>query len=59
VWHANRQPDRRRDRLAGEVLGIKRAVIATSGGTLQMPSAGRRAHRPDSPGRTLAQVGGP
>ena len=35
---------------------IERAVIATSGRTLQMPSAGRRIDRPASSARTLAQV---
>ncbi len=35
---------------------IERAVIATAGRTLQMPSADRRVHRPTSSVRTLAQV---
>ncbi len=35
---------------------IERAVIATTGRTLQMPSAGGRVHRPASSARTLAQV---
>jgi formate hydrogenlyase transcriptional activator len=35
---------------------IERAVIATTGRTLQMPSADRRVHRPTSSVRTLAQV---
>src|SRR5262245_6942908 len=35
---------------------IERAVIATTGRTLQMPNASRRVHRPDSSARTLAQV---
>jgi formate hydrogenlyase transcriptional activator len=35
---------------------IERAVIATTGGTLQMPSADRREHRSVSSARTLAQV---
>ena len=35
---------------------IERAVIATTGRTLQMPSAGRRVDRPASSARTLAQV---
>ena len=35
---------------------IERAVIATTGRTLQMPSAGCRVHRPASSARTLAQV---
>ena len=35
---------------------IERAVIATTGRTLQMPSAGRRVDRPALAARTLAQV---
>jgi formate hydrogenlyase transcriptional activator len=35
---------------------IERAVIATTGRTLQMPSAARRVHRAASSARTLAQV---
>jgi formate hydrogenlyase transcriptional activator len=35
---------------------IERAVIATTGRTLQMPSADCRAHRPAASARTLAQV---
>ena len=35
---------------------IERAVIATTGRTLQMPSADRRIHQPTSSVRTLAQV---
>ncbi len=35
---------------------IERAVVATSGGTLQMPSVDRRQHPPASTARTLAQV---
>jgi formate hydrogenlyase transcriptional activator len=35
---------------------IERAVIATTGRTLQMPRADRREHRPASSARTLAQV---
>jgi formate hydrogenlyase transcriptional activator len=35
---------------------IERAVIATSGRTLRMPSAGCRVQRPASSARTLAQV---
>ena len=35
---------------------IERAVIATDGRTLQMPSAGGRVRRPASSARTLAQV---
>jgi formate hydrogenlyase transcriptional activator len=35
---------------------IERAVIATAGRTLQMPSVGRRVDRPVSSVRTLAQV---
>ena len=35
---------------------IERAVIATTGRTLQMPIAGRRVHRAVSSARTLAQV---
>jgi len=35
---------------------IERAVIATAGRTLQMPSAGRQVDRPASSARTLAQV---
>ena len=35
---------------------IERAVIATAGRTLQMPSVGRRVDRSVSSGRTLAQV---
>jgi transcriptional regulator with GAF, ATPase, and Fis domain len=35
---------------------IERAVIATTGRTLQMPNADRRVHRPASPARTLAEL---
>jgi formate hydrogenlyase transcriptional activator len=35
---------------------IERAVVATTGRTLQMPTAGRRAQRPAPSARTLAQV---
>ena len=35
---------------------IERAVIATTGRTLQMPSMDRRIHRPGSSARTLAEV---
>jgi formate hydrogenlyase transcriptional activator len=35
---------------------IERAVIATTGRTLQMPRADRQEHRPASSARTLAQV---
>src|SRR5262245_53012630 len=35
---------------------VERAVIATTGRTLQMPSAGRRVRREESSARTLAQV---
>jgi len=35
---------------------IERAVIATTGRTLQMPSVDRREHRPVSSARTLKQV---
>jgi formate hydrogenlyase transcriptional activator len=35
---------------------IERAVVATTGRTLQTPNADRRIHRPASSGRTLAQV---
>jgi formate hydrogenlyase transcriptional activator len=35
---------------------IERAVIATTGPTLQLPSPGCQVHRPASSGRTLAQV---
>jgi formate hydrogenlyase transcriptional activator len=35
---------------------IERAVIATTGRTLQMPSSGGRVPRPASSARTLAQV---
>ena len=35
---------------------IERAVIATTGATLEMPSADRRQHRPRAEARTLAEV---
>jgi formate hydrogenlyase transcriptional activator len=35
---------------------VERAVVATTGRTLQMPSAGGRVHRPAPSARTLAQV---